>query len=94
MNVKRQWSPRLSERVLRAQFHAKVYAESAKSLHLLQSLTPDVLRGPEHGKYINVWKQDSGRWRIQANIWKRGRSGLDCEVAVRRGGSVPPDSPT
>ncbi len=23
----------------------------------------------ERGKYINVWKQDNGRWRIQANIW-------------------------
>lgn len=23
----------------------------------------------ERGKYVNVWKQDNGRWRIQANIW-------------------------
>lgn len=23
----------------------------------------------ERGKYINVWKQVDGRWRIQANIW-------------------------
>ncbi len=23
----------------------------------------------ERGKYINVWKQANGNWRIQANIW-------------------------
>lgn len=23
----------------------------------------------ERGKYINVWKQVNGEWRIQANIW-------------------------
>ena len=23
----------------------------------------------ERGKYVNVWKQVDGRWRIQANIW-------------------------
>jgi len=23
----------------------------------------------ERGKYINVWKQVNGNWRIQANIW-------------------------
>lgn len=23
----------------------------------------------ERGKYINVWKQLNGEWRIQANIW-------------------------
>jgi ketosteroid isomerase-like protein len=23
----------------------------------------------ERGKYLNVWKQEDGEWRIQANIW-------------------------
>ena len=23
----------------------------------------------ERGKYLNVWKQVNGNWRIQANIW-------------------------
>jgi ketosteroid isomerase-like protein len=31
--------------------------------------------GPRHserGKYLTVWKQVDGRWRIQANIWNAG----------------------
>lgn len=23
----------------------------------------------EHGKYLNVWKQEDGAWKIHANIW-------------------------
>ena len=23
----------------------------------------------ERGRYINVWEQENGRWRIQSNIW-------------------------
>ena len=32
-----------------------------------------VTYGPEHvterGKYVNVWKQVHGSWKIQSNIW-------------------------
>jgi hypothetical protein len=23
----------------------------------------------EHGKYLNVWKQEDGAWKIHTNIW-------------------------
>lgn len=33
----------------------------------------NVTYGPEHtverGKYLNVWKQEDGEWKIHANIW-------------------------
>jgi len=35
--------------------------------------TYGVTYGPEHvterGKYLNVWKQENGNWKIQSNIW-------------------------
>lgn len=38
-----------------------------------------VVYGPdsttEHGKYLNVWKQVGGAWRIHANIWNTSPAG-------------------
>jgi len=28
----------------------------------------------ERGKYLNVWKQEDGAWKIHANIWNTSSS--------------------
>ena len=41
--------------------------------------TYSVTYGPastvERGKYMNVWKQEDGRWKIHANIWNTSPAG-------------------
>ena len=46
-------------------------APAAIGIDAIHALTVDFLSAgvTERGKYINVWKQVNGRWRIQANIW-------------------------
>ena len=56
----------------------KAFTEQTMDLYGTSELLIDqgeysVTYGPENtverGKYLNVWKQENGEWRIHANIW-------------------------
>lgn len=54
------------------EFHEETTAIHGNAEYLIDEGTYVLRYGEgmiERGKYVNVWKQVNGNWRIQANMW-------------------------